>query len=63
MDSLYFREPLGLLVELASYKFEPPAGYSHAQVLTRAHEIRQSRDALAIEEQDVADALLDLVAN
>ena len=63
MDSLYFREPLGLLIEFASYKFEPPLGYTHAQVLTRAHEIRMSRDAMAIEEQDVADALLDLVAN
>lgn len=63
MDSLYFREPLGLLIELASYKFEPPLGYTHAQVLTRAHDIRISRDAMAIEEQDVADALLDLVAN
>ena len=60
MDSLYFREPLGLLVELASYKFEPPLGYTHAQVLTRAHEIRQARGALAIEETDIADALLAL---
>jgi len=63
MDSLYFRDPLGLLVELASYKFEPPIGHTHAQVLTRAHEIRLSRDGMAIEERDVADALLDLVAN
>lgn len=62
MDSLYFRDPLGLLVELASYKFEPPLGYTHAQVLTRAHEIRKARDAMAIEEQDIADALLALTA-
>jgi len=62
MDSLYFRDPLGLLVELASYKFEPPLGFTHAQVLTRAHEIRQDRDALAIEEADIADALLSLTA-
>ena len=26
MDSIYFREPLGLLIELASYRFEPPTG-------------------------------------
>ena len=25
MDSIYFEDPLGLLVELASYRFEPPA--------------------------------------
>jgi len=24
MDSIYFRDPLGLLIELASYRFEPP---------------------------------------
>jgi catechol 2,3-dioxygenase-like lactoylglutathione lyase family enzyme len=62
MDSLYFRDPLGLLVELASYKFEPPLGYTHAQVLTRAHKIRQARSAMAIEESDIADALLALAA-
>ena len=62
MDSLYFRDPLGLLVELASYKFEPPLGYTHAQVLTRAHNIRQARSAMAIEETDIADALLALTA-
>ena len=62
MDSLYFREPLGLLIELACYKFEPPLGYTHAQVLTRAHEIRLDRGALAIDEADVADALLAIVA-
>ena len=28
MDSIYFRDPLGLLIELASYKFDPPFGYS-----------------------------------
>ena len=26
MDSIYFRDPLGLLCELSSYRFEPPAG-------------------------------------
>ena len=26
MDSIYFTDPLGLLIELASYRFEPPAG-------------------------------------
>ena len=25
MDSIYFDDPLGLLIELASYRFEPPA--------------------------------------
>jgi len=26
MDSIYFRDPLGQLIELACYKFEPPTG-------------------------------------
>ncbi len=60
MDSLYFREPLGVLIELASYKFEPPQGCTHGQVLNRAFEIRKARGAEAIETQDVADALLEL---
>src|SRR6266536_4778831 len=28
MDSIYFEDPLGLLIELASYRFEPPSGYT-----------------------------------
>jgi hypothetical protein len=32
MDSIYFEDPLGLLIELASYRFEPPFGFSHADV-------------------------------
>ena len=37
MDSIYFTDPLGLLIELASYRFEPPAGVTHAEVLLEAH--------------------------
>ncbi len=40
MDSIYFTDPLGLLIELASYRFEPPAGHTHADVLFEAHKIR-----------------------
>ena len=28
MDSIYFTDPLGLLIELAAYRFEPPAGHT-----------------------------------
>ena len=28
MDSIYFTDPLGQLIELASYRFEPPAGFT-----------------------------------
>ena len=40
MDSIYFTDPLGLLIELASYRFEPPAGHTHADVLLEAHRLR-----------------------
>lgn len=43
MDSLYFRDPLGQLLELACYKFDPPEGHTHAEVLARAHVIRVER--------------------
>ena len=43
MDSIYFEDPLGLLIELASYRFEPPAGHTHADVLLEAHKLRVER--------------------
>ena len=43
MDSIYFDDPLGLLVELASYRFEPPSGFAHAEVLLEAHKLRVER--------------------
>jgi catechol 2,3-dioxygenase-like lactoylglutathione lyase family enzyme len=57
MDSIYFTDPLGLLIELASYRFEPPAGCSHADVLMAAHEIRTERGDYAIAEIHLADAI------
>ena len=60
MDSIYFREPLGLLIELASYKFDPPIGFTHANVLEKAHEIRIKRNAINIQDQDVASAIKEL---
>ena len=35
MDSIYFKDPLGLLIELAAYRFFPPEGVSHGEVLLR----------------------------
>lgn len=57
MDSIYFEDPLGLLVELASYRFEPPAGHSHAEVLMEAHRIRTERGDNNIAEVHLADAI------
>lgn len=45
MDSLYFRDPNGSLIELACYKFSPPDGRSASDVLRTAHQIRvEERD-------------------
>ena len=60
MDSLYFKDPLGLLVEIASYKFEPPSGKSYAQVLEKAHELRLKRAAINIQDEDIALAIKHL---
>ena len=49
MDSIYFKDPLGLLIELASYRFEPPAGFTHAEVLLEAHKLRVERGDYNIE--------------
>ena len=61
MDSIYFDDPLGLLIELASYRFDPPAGYSHAEVLLEAHELRTQRGDYNIAEVHLADAIETLV--
>ena len=60
MTSIYFREPLGLLIELAAYKFTPPAGVSRARVLFEAHRIRVANSDLSISDIHVADALAKL---
>jgi len=61
MNSIYFREPLGLLVELACYKFEPPHGATHADVLLEAHLIRVEAGDGNIEDHHLAKAIERLV--
>lgn len=63
MDSIYFKDPLGLLIELASYRFEPPAGYSHAAVLMQAHKLRVARGDRAIQTEHLADSIEILVSS
>jgi catechol 2,3-dioxygenase-like lactoylglutathione lyase family enzyme len=62
MDSIYFEDPLGLLIELASYRFEPPAGHTHADVLLAAHRLRVERGDYNIAPIHLADAIEQLVA-
>ena len=61
MDSIYFQDPLGLLIELASYRFEPPEGCRHADVMIEAHRIRVERGDYNIDREHLADAIELLV--
>ncbi len=60
MDSIYFRDPNGQLLELACYKFVPPDGYSIADVLATAHRLRLADGSYAIAEAHLADATAEL---
>jgi hypothetical protein len=62
MDSIYFHDPLGQLIELAAYRFEPPAGFTHADVLLEAHRLRVERDDHNIAQEHLADAIELLVS-
>src|SRR5579863_9849175 len=61
-DAIYFEDPLGLLIELSCYKFEPTHGFTHADVLYEAHLLRVARGDRAISEVHLADAIEMLVA-
>jgi len=62
MDSIYFTDPLGQLIELASYRFEPPVGFTHAEVLLEAHRIRVESGDYNIAPVHLADAIERMVA-
>ncbi|HEV3407719.1 MAG TPA: VOC family protein [Gaiellaceae bacterium] len=61
MDSIYFDDPLGLLIELSAYRFEPPFGYTHADVLLEAHKLRVEEGDYNIDQGHLADAIEALV--
>lgn len=61
MNSIYFRDPLGQLIELACFKFEPPAGATHADVLREAHLLRVTRGDHHIADEHLANAIELLV--
>ena len=57
MNSIYFNDPLGMLVELASYRFEPPRGCSYSEVLIEAHLTRVAAGDANIEDRHLAIAI------
>ena len=60
MDSLYFRDPNGSLIELAVYKFTPPEGRSIGEVLAAAHRLRVQQGDGAITEKHLKEATAQL---
>ena len=62
MNSIYLRDPNGLKVELACYKFETPPGFRDVEVLMRAHALRVERGEHHMTEVHVADAIEALMA-
>lgn len=61
MDSIYFKDPMGFLIELAAYRFEPPTGATYADVFIEAHRIRVERGDYNIAEIHLADAIEAIV--
>ncbi len=61
-DAIYFEDPMGLLIELSCYKFDPPVGATHADVLIEAHLLRVERGDREIHEVHLADAIERIVA-
>jgi catechol 2,3-dioxygenase-like lactoylglutathione lyase family enzyme len=60
MDSIYFRDPNGQLLEMACFKFVPPQGYTYADVLSTAHRLRVEKGDYAIADSHLADAIAEL---
>jgi hypothetical protein len=61
MDSIYFRDPNGQLLEMACYKFIPPESYTVADVLNLAHRLRVAAGDYAIADSHIADAIAELI--
>ena len=60
MDSIYFRDPNGQLLEMACFKFVPPEGYTIADVLSTAHRLRLESGDYNIMDNHLADAIAEL---
>jgi hypothetical protein len=60
MDSIYFRDPNGQLLEMACFKFVPPEGCTYADVLSTAHRLRVQSGDYAIADKHLADAIAEL---
>lgn len=57
MDSIYFKDPNGLKIEVACYKFEAPEGFRAVDVLMKAHRLRVERGDHHITEVHLTEAI------
>ena len=62
MDSIYLRDPNGMKIEFACYKFETTEGFRDVDVLMTAQRLRVERGAHHITEEHLADAIEALMA-
>ena len=62
MDSIYFRDPNGLNLELACYKFRAPVGIRDTDILRLADALRRQAGAYNITEEHLADAIEQLMS-
>ncbi len=60
MDSLYFRDPNGLLLELSVYVFDAPPGISRTEVFQTAHRLRQEWGDYNIDKRHLDAAIAEL---
>ena len=60
MDSLYFRDPNGFLIELATYTFTPPPKVRRRAVFERAHQLRVEQGDYAIGQKHLQEAIEQL---
>jgi catechol 2,3-dioxygenase-like lactoylglutathione lyase family enzyme len=60
MDSIYFRDPNGQLLEFACYKFVAPEGYTIPDVLAAAHRIRVEAGDYNVQDKHLALAIEEL---
>ena len=63
MWSCYFRDPLGLRLELASYKFELPRGVLPSTLMYEAHQARVLNGDDSIADEHLATALEKIIRN
>lgn len=60
MESIYFTDPLGLLIELAYYRFSVPEGHRVADVMIAAHRLRVAAGDYNIQQIHIAQAIEQL---